>query len=688
LLPGPWLHFLVVRVSKLLKIEDYNEFTVVRDVPPSDISPQILKVVRTLDERTELEAAILNALCDPNETPHGPAEVVDILTHRVSVGSHKGMAAFILKGRAFPTVRPHHTSHQIFRLRKIRGLEFAVFAAVGNVLDQAKDEFITTAEDLGIDYSFFDSNDIARLFIAFGFLCPRDGERIVGGRCTCGYAPAGKDLNLLQEEALRCLSATHSRFATAGLVVMPTGSGKTRVAVRDVAAVSAQRVLYVANTHEILQVARREFAARFGESNVTHALSISEFKSPRRIMLASVQLLEKHPGELEKYAPDYMIVDEFHHAAAQSYRTITDAGNPTFLLGMTATPFRSDWQDIRTLCDHNVVIQYDLRMGINSGILTPYHYYGCFDDIDYLNVLPKNYIARDLERVLVIPERDRAIIEKWRELAANRATIAFCCSKLHAERVAEAFNGEGVPAATYLDSTSWERRQQLIEQLRVGDLKVLCAVDILNEGADIPHVECLLFLRPTDSMRIFFQQLGRGLRRYPGKLALIVIDFIGNFRNAYRIMQYHGLFGDNEDEDLRDPRAIIRRNILTLPLGCSVQFDNRVIDIFEAQCCEPERINRHNIAQVLIYYYKRLCRSAGKRCTPRDVDRGQILGVQYYEDVFGSWKSFSEIMDADPDLAEYDEKCLASVRSAAVSQTALQRRGAAPSRGKYQGAGT
>ena len=570
-------------------------------------------------------------MSDPNATPHGPAEMFDIFTHRVTVAGEQGLAAFILKGRSFSTVRPHDVSHQIFRLRDARGLRFAVFAAVGNVLDRVKHEFVTTALDLGLDYALFDANDIARLMIGYGFICPRDGKRLETGRCTCGYKPDIEDLNILQQDALARLADTHKANKRAGLIVMPTGSGKTRVAVNDVKVREPESVLYVAHTHEILDGAKGEFAAMFGAVDVLHVRSSSDLVAKASIKMATVQLLAKHYEWLQANKPDYMIVDEFHHAVAPSYRSIIKAARPTFLLGLTATPFRADWQNIFELCDDNLIVNHELRFGIDSGILCPYHYYGCFDNVDYSKILSKSglYSIKDLERALVIPKRDEAIVAKWFELANEKPTLAFCCSQLHAERVAEAFRKVDVPAATYTHSTPWEERQQLLDNLKQGTLRVLCSIDVLNEGVDIPFVECLMFLRPTESKRIFFQQLGRGLRRYPGKFSVKVIDFIGNFRNAYKIIEYQALNPKEDEEQELDPNVHLLKDVLTLPLGCSVEFDNRVIDIFEGQFRDGGKITRQNIAQLLIYYYKRLCKRRGKLCDQNEVNQYQILPLRY-----------------------------------------------------------
>jgi superfamily II DNA or RNA helicase len=346
---------------------------------------------------------------------------------------------------------------------------------------------------------------------------------------------------------------------------------------------------------------------------------------------------------------DYVIVDEFHHAAAKSYRRLISQVKPDFLLGLTATPFRSDKQDIVELCKGNIIVNFELRTGIDNGILVPYHYHGCFDDVDYsrLKHFAGGYTVKDLNRALIIPERDEGIIRKWRSMTEDMATLAFCCSHQHAQRMASAFNAAGIPAAEYLSTTSLEKRAALIKKFQYGEIKILCAVDVLNEGVDIPFVECLLFLRPTESKRIFFQQLGRGLRRSPGKDKVIVLDFIGNFHNAYRIVEYLGLQPEETLVFETLGRLKTTKQVINLPLGCQVLFDDRVIDVFANQILDPKRATRHNIAQILIYLYIRTSQRLGHWASLKEINRMQTLHSDFYKLVFGNWESFQELMKND-----------------------------------------
>ena len=167
----------------------------------------------------------------------------------------------------------------------------------------------------------------------------------------------------------------------------------------------------------------------------------------------------------------------------------------------------------------------------------------------------------------------------------------------------------------------------------------------MNEGADLPFIECLLFLRPTESKRIFYQQLGRGLRKYVGKSHCTVIDFIGNFKNAHRILDFQGLLPFEEDEQASGVGGNrTRKGILNLPLGCEVNFDDRVIEVFASQTLDPAYATRHNIRRILLYQYERLARKLGRKPTRKDIDRSYLVNSDIYAILFGSWAAFEELM--------------------------------------------
>ena len=632
----------------LVQLDDIDSFIRVRDVQPDQVQEAHLDAIRSLDERDELEPMLRQILFDVNETPHGPAELVDIFTHKLTIRGQGGLAAFILKGKSYATVRPKNVAHQIYRLEKIDGLRFAVLGCSGNVLDAVREQFTSTCERLDLRYTFFDAHDLARIFLGYGLMCPRDAKWLQGETCDCGYSPERNRKNLYQSETLRAFRESLALHQTRGLIVLPPGSGKTRTAAMAAKQGGFGRVWYVAPSQEILDVAEAEFSSAYGREAVCRHESGDSLEHPGRVNLSTIQLLNQSPDHVATLKPDLLIIDEVHHAAAPSYRHLIERAKPTYLLGLTATPFRGDRQDIRELCGNNILVYFEMRHGIETGLLTPYHYYGCFDNIDYASLSHRGKALgiRDLERLLAIPERDEAIVRKWRQLADRKATLAFCVSKRHARRTADAFNAAGISAAVYLTETPRAERVQRIQQLHDGDLRVLTTVDVLSEGADLPFVECLLFLRPTESPRLFYQQLGRGLRRFPGKFHCTVIDFIGNFKNAYKVIDYQSLFTDDEERESIPPADSIR-SVLQLPVGCRVEFDERVIDIFVEQTLAASLPTRHTIASLLTYQYRRLVKRLGRAPTQRDVRRHCLLDDRYYKMVFGSWDGFLSTVGND-----------------------------------------
>lgn len=631
----------------LFKIDEVNQFNQIKKFKESEVDQRVLKTVRNLNERTELEPFITTILFDSNDTPHGPAELVDIYTHKLTVAGTGGMAAFILKGKSFKNINQQDISHQIYKLRKIVDLKYAVLGVTGTILDPAKEEFVATCQDLNIDYAIVDCFDFARLFIAYGFICPRDGERIHSGRCKlCGYSPTSRIKNVFQKETLKSLKYAHQSKEKEGLVILPPGSGKTRIAAEDAKEHATEIVLYVSHTHEILDVALSEFEAVFGKENIQYITCKEDFNATKKVFLTTIQFINSNQNTFYNINYDYIMIDEFHHAAANSYVSFIKNISYNYLLGLTATPYRQDNQDIFSICNGNVIIRYTLRDGIEKGILTPYHYYGCFDDVDYEKIINSNgnYDAKDLEKALIIPERDEAIVNKWIEMADQRCTIAFCYSIKHADRIVDVFNKHGISAKRYTSDENHLERSSIIKEFKRGKLKVLCTVDVLNEGADLPFVECLLFLRPTESMRIFEQQLGRGLRSYVGKTECLVIDFIGNFKNSYKIVEFHTLNEDIAESVSNFSTSRNKKEILNIPIGCKVEFDDRLIDLFVDQTYNPNNATRHNIGRILIYQYKKMWNKLGHKPSKCELDRRTLLDSTYYELVFGSWTKFQQLI--------------------------------------------
>ncbi len=386
----------------------------------------------------------------------------------------------------------------------------------------------------------------------------------------------------VQRAALTALVGTREAGFRRGLVVLATGLGKTWLAAFDTLQFGARRVLFVAHREEILAQAASTFlrirpSARVGYyTGRTHDAEVD-------ILCASVQTLSR-AEHLERFVPqhfDYVVIDEFHHAAAATYRRLLGHFAPAFLLGLTATPDRTDQSDILTLCDDNLVHTCPLFDGIRAGLLAPFHYFGILDEsVDYRAVPWRNgrFDPEQLGHKLATLARARHVLKEWRQRAQLR-TLAFCISQRHADYMAAQFNQAGVAAAAVYTGSVLGRAEAL-EQLQSGALKVLFSVDLFNEGLDLPGIDTVMMLRPTESKILFLQQLGRGLRRAEGKSHLVVLDFIGNHHAFLR--QPQALFGIGPSyRALAAFARQVEQRQLELPSGCYVNYDLAVIDFLK-----------------------------------------------------------------------------------------------------------
>ena len=266
-----------------------------------------------------------------------------------------------------------------------------------------------------------------------------------------------------------------------------------------------------------------------------------------------------------------------HHATAPSYRRILDRLERPFVLGLTATPDRADEADVVGLFDDNLVYRADLGVGIAEGLLAPFAYFGLRDVVDYANIPWRN--RRFDPEVLAEAVQTQARMERlwaaWIEHPARRSLV-FCCSIAHAEFVREWLARQGVRVVAVHSGRESMDRGLALEALERGDLDALCSVDLFNEGVDLPTVDRVVMLRPTESPVVFLQQLGRGLRRAAGKERLTVIDFVGNHRtflDRVRLLVSLGPAAMSVREFLVDGRAP------ALPPGCSVDVELEAIDM-------------------------------------------------------------------------------------------------------------
>lgn len=389
------------------------------------------------------------------------------------------------------------------------------------------------------------------------------------------YEPRGAQI-----EALYALEDTRAEGAKKALIHAATGIGKTYLAAFD--SKPYKRVLFVAHREEILRQAAVSF--RNVRNSEDYGFFTGDEKSTdKSVIFASVATLGKSEYLNEKYfAPDYfeyVVIDEFHHAVNNQYRKIVDYFHPQFLLGLTATPERMDGKNIYEICDYNVPYEISLKDGINKGMLVPFHYYGIYDDTDYtkLHVVKGKYVEKELNETYIGNVRRYDLIYKYYCKYGSRRALGFCCSREHAEEMAKEFCRRGIPAAAVYsnaDGAFSMKRSEAIEKLESGEIRVIFSVDMFNEGVDIPSVDMVMFLRPTESPVVFLQQLGRGLRKSKRKEYLNVLDFIGNYEKAGRVRYL--LTGKNKTEKQTYSPA----DKTDYPDDCFVDFDMRLIDLF------------------------------------------------------------------------------------------------------------
>lgn len=384
-----------------------------------------------------------------------------------------------------------------------------------------------------------------------------------------------------QTEAMYALSRSRDEGADRGIVCVATGVGKTFLAAFD--SIPYKRVLFVAHRNEILHQAAAAFHAVRPDDSIGF-FNGDQKDTDAALTFASVATLG---GSNSRYLSDaffsrdsfdYIVIDEFHHAVASSYQSIVNYFEPRFLLGLTATPERMDERDIYQICDYNVPYELSLFDAISRRELVPFRYYGIYDETDYSSVTFRhgNYDAEKLTELYTsFGARSDLIYRHFRKHRAKRA-LGFCCSHAHAEYMAEQFLAKGVRAAAVHSGTqgaSTIDRSEAIGKLMRGELEVIFCVDMFNEGVDIPALDTVMFLRPTESPTVFLQQLGRGLRKYGEKDHLTVLDFIGNYEQAGRIPS---LLTGQKDVDVKPGEKSF-----DIPGDCIIDLDLQLIDLLE-----------------------------------------------------------------------------------------------------------
>lgn len=363
--------------------------------------------------------------------------------------------------------------------------------------------------------------------------------------------------NKMQKEALVGLQQVRENGAQKALVISATGTGKTYLSAFDVRQVNPERVLFIVHREQILSKSLESFQRVLGFSDDEACLYKSGVDiSGKKYIFATIQTLSRDE-HLQRFAPDffnYILIDEVHKAGAESYKKVMNYFAPDFLLGMTATPERTDGQNIYELFDYNIAYEIRLQDAMDADLLCPFHYFGVTDILVDGELISEN---EDFSN-LISKERINHIIEKigyYGHSGASVRGLMFCSSKKEAIELSMLLNQRGFRTQALTGDDSQAVREEAVHQLENGELDYLLTVDIFNEGIDIPSVNQVVMLRNTESSIIFVQQLGRGLRKHNSKEYVTIIDFIGNYRNNYLIPV--ALFGDqsmNKDNYRREVR--------------------------------------------------------------------------------------------------------------------------------------
>ncbi len=392
-----------------------------------------------------------------------------------------------------------------------------------------------------------------------------------------------------QERILDALDrerSTHDRWRN--LVIAATGTGKTVVAAFDFKRFFEQKhkqakLLFVAHRQEILQQAQATFANVLRDQNFGELL-VGQFQANRmEHLFCSVGMLTNRRlwEQVGSGFYDYIVVDEAHHGTASSYRPLFDHFTPQILLGLTATPERMDGDNVAADFGNRFAAEIRLPEALEEKLLCPFHYFGVADPIAINGEQfwrNGKYDASALENVYVLDnvrakQRVDAIVAALhryeRDFSAIKG-IGFCVSIKHAEFMADTFTNLGIPAAAFVSGLDSDRCSELLADLKNGRITFLFTVDKLSEGVDVPEINTVLFLRPTESLTVFLQQLGRGLRHAPGKDCLTVLDFVGQTHRRYRVdtklkalLPRHRFSIDKE----------VEQDFPHLPAGCSIQLD-------------------------------------------------------------------------------------------------------------------
>ncbi|MBS3680724.1 DEAD/DEAH box helicase [Ornithinibacillus massiliensis] len=369
----------------------------------------------------------------------------------------------------------------------------------------------------------------------------KSAEKLLDFPVDYNHNPLEEALNItpnkMQQAALKQINALRSKGHDKGLVISSTGTGKTYLSAFDVRQFAPRRMLFIVHREQILNQAKSDFKRILGGLEKDFGiLSGSSNETDARYLFATIQMISKQE-KLENFSRDefdYILIDEVHKAGAKSYLKVIDYFTPKFLLGMTATPERTDDFNIYELFNYNIAYEIRLQEALEEDMLCPFHYFGV-TDLEYEGKLIDD---TTILSKLVTKERVNHILDKINYYGYSGEKVRglmFCSRKEEAVKLSHALNDRGLKTIALTGENSQEERMLQVSRLENGDLDYILTVDIFNEGIDIPSINQVVMLRQTQSSIIFIQQLGRGLRKHNSKDFVTVIDFIGNYKNNYLI---------------------------------------------------------------------------------------------------------------------------------------------------------
>lgn len=343
--------------------------------------------------------------------------------------------------------------------------------------------------------------------------------------------------NKMQQRALKNLQELRSSGSHKGLVISATGTGKTYLSAFDVRNFAPNRMLFIVHREQILQKSMSDYQRIIGGKDGDYGiLSGTSRVEHAKYLFATIQTISKN-SVLTNFDPkafDYILIDEVHKAGADSYLKVIDHFEPAFLLGMTATPERTDNFNIYELFDYNIAYEIRLQEALEEDMLCPFHYFGVTDFEHNGQLIDDTAMLSQLvtsKRVSYLIEK----IEYYGHSGESVKGLIFCSRKQEAFQLSDMLNVRGYRTVALTGSDHQELRIRSITDLESGKLDYILTVDIFNEGIDIPCINQVVMLRQTQSSIVFIQQLGRGLRKHPEKEFVTIIDFIGNYKNNYLI---------------------------------------------------------------------------------------------------------------------------------------------------------